>query len=242
MRSILLVDDSGLFREIAEKIERRTHCKLLHAGNGGEALAVARREQPDLIFVDAEMADMTGIDVCRVLKADSRFAHTPILVVSGREGIAEDGRRAGAAACLPKPVDETEIFEAIRTYLQVSPRDTARRSVGWGVTFWRDGTQHEGTLRDLSRGGFFIRTSVRQPVGARLEVSFDVPGDNPGRTVVAEAIVVRIGREPDSGLGCRFFRITAGPRAHLEECLRILESSEGGRPRRARGESERRKG
>jgi hypothetical protein len=60
-------------------------------------------------------------------------------------------------------------------------------------------------------------------VGARLEVSFDVPGDAPGRTVVAEALVVRMSPEPDRGLGCRFFRITAGSRASLEECLLPLD-------------------
>jgi hypothetical protein len=42
------------------------------------------------------------------------------------------------------------------------------------------------------------------------------------RTVVGEAMVVRTGREPDRGLGCRFFRIAAGSRQSLEECLRLL--------------------
>jgi hypothetical protein len=40
--------------------------------------------------------------------------------------------------------------------------------------------------------------------------------------VVAEAIVVRPGRETDRGLGCRFFQLSATSRAYLEECLRIL--------------------
>ena len=56
-----------------------------------------------------------------------------------------------------------------------------------------------------------------------LEVSFDVPETCPGRTVVAEALVVRMSQEPDRGLGCRFFRITAGSRAYLEECLLLLD-------------------
>ncbi len=224
MHSILLVDDTGLFQAIGETLERRTHCRLLTAGNGSEALNVARREKPDLIFLDAEMSGMTGIDVCRVLKADSHFARTPIVVVSSSETAEEEGRRAGADGCLPKPFEEAAIFDSIRKYLRLSPRDGARASVGWPVTFWRDGLQNNGTLRDLSLGGFFIRTPVRQPIGARLEISFDVPGRRPGSTVVAEAIVVRLASEPDRGLGCRFFRITAGPRTHLEECLRMLES------------------
>jgi CheY-like chemotaxis protein len=232
MNSILLVDDSGLFRAVTDKIQRRTHCRLLLAGNGSEALAVARRAQPDLIFVDGDMKDMSGIDVSRVLKADPPFAHTPIVVVSEREPSPEESRRAAAAAWLTKPLDENAIFDCIRRFLQVSPRDAERSSVGWPITFWRDGTQHEGALRDLSRGGFYIRTPVRQPVGARLEISFEVPGEKAGRTVVGEAIVVRIGQEPDRGLGCRFFRLTAGPRAVLDECLRTLESETAAGERR----------
>lgn len=223
MPSILLVDDSGLFRAIAEKIERRTHCHLFSAGTGGEALGVVRKERPDLVFLDADMKGMTGFDICRVIKADSHFSRTPVVVISDQPGAEEDARRAGADECLPKPLNDTSIFDSIRKHLRLFPRDDARAAAGWSVTFWRDGVQNSGTLRDLSRGGFFIRTAVRQPVGARLEVSFDVPGDAPDRTVVAEALVVRMGADADRGLGCRFFRITAGSRAHLEECLQLLE-------------------
>jgi CheY-like chemotaxis protein len=223
VHAILLVDDTGLFREIAAKIEARIPCRLLTAGNGSEALNVARRERPDLIYLDAEMTGMTGIDVCRVLKADSHFSRTPVLVVSGSSRPEEEIRRAGADAWLTKPLEEAAFFESIRRHLRLTPRAGNRSAVGWPVTFWRDGLQHDGTLRDLSRGGFFIRTAVRQPVGARLEISFEVPVGKPGRTLVAEALVVRISSEPDQGLGCRFFRIAAGPKTHLEECLRMLE-------------------
>ena len=172
------------------------------------------------------MAGMTGVDVCRVLKADSHLGRTPVVVAAATDAAQHAAVRAGADACLVKPFDESAIFDALRRFLQLAPRDAARASVGWPVTFWRDGAQHEGTLRDLSRGGFFIRTAVRQPVGARLEISFEVPIERSARTVVAEAIVVRAGQDPDRGLGCRFFRITAGSRTHLEECLRIIESEE----------------
>jgi twitching motility two-component system response regulator PilG len=225
MPSILLVDDSGLFEGTAEKIEHRTRCRVLTAGSGGEALSAVRRERPDLVFLNAELAGMTGFDVCRVLKADSHFSRTPIVVLSEKPGAPEDARRAGADECLPKPFDEAAIFDSIRKHLHLFPRDDERTAAGWAVTFWRDGVQHRGRLRDLSRGGFFIRTLVRQPVGARLEISFDAPGDQPS-TVVAEALVVRLGQEPDEGLGCRFFRITVGSRASLEECLRSLEDDD----------------
>jgi two-component system cell cycle response regulator DivK len=228
MHAILLVDDSGLFQEMGAKIESRVPCRLLTASSGSQALAVARKERPDLVCLDAEMSGMTGIDVCRVLKADSQLARTPVLIVSGHARTEEEIRRVGANGWLSKPLEETAFFDSVRRHLHLTPRTGARSAVGWPVTFWRDGVQHDGTLRDLSRGGFFIRTAVRQPVGARLEISFEVPSGKPGRTVVAEAIIVRTAPDPERGLGCRFFRITAGPRAHLEDCLRMLEGGAGG--------------
>jgi len=224
LSAVLLIDDSGLFAAAAEEIERRTQCRSLRATAGSEAIAMARRERPDIIFVDAEMSGMTGIDICRVLKADSQLSRISVIVASGDEAASNAAQRAGADACLLKPFDQSAIFDALRRFLQLSPRDAARAAVEWPVTFWRDGGQHEGTLRDLSRGGFFIRTLVRQPVGARLEVSFEIPVQRAARTIVAEAIVVRLGQDPDRGLGCRFFRITAGSRGHLEECLAVLEA------------------
>jgi len=223
MRSILLADNSGLLEEISDRIERRTRCRLLSAAGGPQALEVARQRRPDMIILDAGLAGMSGFDVCRALKADSRFAQTPIVILSDSPEAPKSGRRAGADEILPGPVDEAAIFDSVRRHLGVFPRDGERAAVGWSVTFWRDGVQHGGTLRDLSRGGFFIRTPLRQPVGARLEVSFDLPADSSGKTVVAEALVVRNGREPNRGLGCRFFRITVGSRASLEECLELLE-------------------
>ena len=222
MPSILLVDDSGLFREIGRKVQDELSYKVVTASSGGEALTVARRESPDLIFLDAEMSGMTGVDVCRVLKADSRFARTPVLIASNDPKAEADGRRAGADGWLIKPLEEATLLESIRRRLRLTPRDGNRAAAGWSVTFWRDGVQHDGMLRDLSRGGFFIRTAVPHPVGARLEVSFDIPG-RPGRTIVGEAIVVRVTQEPELGLGCRFFQISAPARGHLEECLKVLE-------------------
>lgn len=221
MASILLVDDSGLFRGAAEEVLRRTGCDTLSASSGTEALDVARRSRPQMIVVKASMARMTGLDLCRVLKADPAFAKTPIAVVA-LPGTEEEARRAGADAVLPLPLDPEAFFAVIRRYLQVVPREEARAAVEWSITFWRDGVQYSGTIRDLSRGGFFVKTAARQPVGARLDVSFDVPVENGVRTIVAEAIVVRAGRDAELGLGCRFFQLSAASRQNLEECLRIL--------------------
>ncbi|MFY9550418.1 MAG: response regulator, partial [Thermoanaerobaculia bacterium] len=103
MPSILLVDDTGLFRGAAEKVVRRTGCETLFASGGTEALDLARRERPSMIVVSAGMKGMTGVDLCRVLKADPAFARTPIVLLAqaGAEGAAA---KAGADATLSLPL------------------------------------------------------------------------------------------------------------------------------------------
>jgi len=225
MTSILLVDDSGRFRPAAEEALRHSGCEVRVAAGGTEALDLARRERPALIVVSAAMEGMTGVDLCRVLKADPLSSRTPI-IVAVEPGGEEAAMRAGADAVVPLPLDSQAFLGVLRRFLQVMPREEARSAVGWSVTFWRDGLQHTGTIRDLSRGGFFVRTNSRQPLGARIEVSFDVPVEHGVRTVVAEAIVMRVGKDVDRGLGCRFFQLSATSKAHLEECLRILALGE----------------
>lgn len=224
MNSVLLVDDGGLFREAREAIRRRTPCRLLTASSGPEALAVARQEKPDVVFVDAELSGMSGVDVCRVLKADPRLARTPVVLVTDEDGT--DVRRAAPDGVLPRDFDDAAFLGTLRRYLRLFPRSNERSPVQWPVRFWRDGAEYSGSIRDLSRGGFFVRTSEPLPVGARIEVSFEIPGESAEKNVVAEAIVVRVAPEPDRGVGCRFFRLTEGSRAHLEECLKLLSLAE----------------
>ena len=225
MPSILLVDDSGLFGSVASEVLKRTGCEALSAKGGTEALDVVRRERPSMLVVRAGMKGMTGTDLCRVLKADPAFSRMPIAVVAP-PALRDAAAHAGADAVLPEPLEPEALFGAIRRFLQVMPREEARSAVEWSITFWREGVQHAGTIRDLSRGGFFVRTPVLQPIGARLEVSFDVPVEHGVRNVVAEALVVRVNRNPDPGLGCRFFQLSASSRGYLEECLRILALGE----------------
>ena len=229
MPSILLVDDSGLFRGAASEIAKRTGCQALTATGGTEALDIVRNERPQMLIVREGMRGMTGLDLCRVLKADPAFSRMPIVLVAP-PGTQQAATHAGADAVLAEPLNLEEVFAAVRRFLQVMPREEARSAVEWSITFWREGAQHSGTIRDLSRGGFFVRTPVHQPVGARLEVSFDVPVEHGVRNVVAEAIVVRVSRAPDPGLGCRFFQLSASSRSHLEECLRILALGETAPP------------
>ena len=176
MPFILLVDDSGLFRGAGEEVLKRdglrdAHGLQRHRG----ARRRAAREAPDDRRRRRGSRRMTGYDLCRVLKADPAFARTPI--VDRRAGGLRRGRaprRRGRRRCRCRSIRRRSSARSGGS-CRSSPAKRPARPWSGPITFWRDGMQHGGTIRDLSRGGFFVRTTARQPIGARIDVSFEVP-------------------------------------------------------------------
>ncbi len=66
---------------------------------------------------------------------------------------------------------------------------------------------------------FFVASADPQPVGARLEISFSLPGDHSGKLITAEAMVVRRSDRDPKGFACRFFQISTSARLYVEEFL-----------------------
>ena len=80
-RVLLVDDDEGLRRVVAVTLGE-DEFDLLFAGDGEEAVAVARRYHPQLILLDVSMPRMSGFDVCRTLKSDPSTADIKIIMLS----------------------------------------------------------------------------------------------------------------------------------------------------------------
>lgn len=93
---------------------------LVVASNGMEALVKAEENDPDLILVDIQMPVMDGLEATRRLRADSRFASTPIIALTAlaMPGDREKCIQAGANDYLSKPVRLKELAEKIEKLLQ----------------------------------------------------------------------------------------------------------------------------
>ena len=80
---ILLADDEeGVLELLVAALESDDRCQILLAHDGDEALDVAKRERPGLIFLDVMMPKRSGIQVCRELKRDPELAPTIVVMLS----------------------------------------------------------------------------------------------------------------------------------------------------------------
>jgi CheY-like chemotaxis protein len=115
----LVADDSTVSRRILASLLESAGLKVITATGGLEAIAVAGRHLPDVIFMDVKMADLDGFSATRRLAADDKTAHIPVIAVtaSALGDTRQAAHDAGCAAYLAKPVRAEAVFAALQTHL-----------------------------------------------------------------------------------------------------------------------------
>jgi PAS domain S-box-containing protein len=113
---VLYIEDNRSNVRLMERLlERRPGVRLIHAGDGHAGLATAREKQPDLIFLDLHLPDMSGEDVLHHLWQDPGLRAIPVAVLSA-DATADQGRRlkaSGAVAYLTKPLEIRDVLRLI---------------------------------------------------------------------------------------------------------------------------------
>ena len=118
-KRILVAEDDPDNRSIVVKVLTLEGYETLEAADGRSALALVRRERPDLIVMDLGMPGMDGWEASRRLKADPQTADIPIIALTAfaLRGDEERAREAGCDDYLPKPCRPKTIREAVARLL-----------------------------------------------------------------------------------------------------------------------------
>ena len=115
-RGVLVVDDDPFIRKlIATTLEDVSEFVLHEAADGLEALEVAARESPVLVFLDVDMPRLNGIDTCRRLREDDAGAAVTIVMLTAAHGdsVESDAEQAGADLFLTKPFSPLDLLRLV---------------------------------------------------------------------------------------------------------------------------------
>ena len=223
-RSILVVDDDRKMVELLRVYLEKDEYQVLVAFDGKQALEIARRLHPALIILDLMLPKVDGMEVCRILRAESRV---PIIMLTARttEGDKLAGLDLGADDYIVKPFSPRELMARMRAVLRrtIDEKQSGPSLLAYGdlaVDFLRREVTVYGTSVHLTPKEFrLLELLIRQPgrVFSRLDLLEDAFGyDYAGleRTVDVHIMNLRKKIEPDPdnpryvqtvyGIGYRF--------------------------------------
>ena len=120
-RTILVVDDETTLREtLVEALEHEGY-RALPAADGREALARFRADRPDLVLLDLMLPELSGVEVCRIIRAESGV---PIIMLTAKDAEVDKvvGLELGADDYVTKPFSPRELVARVRAVLRRSER------------------------------------------------------------------------------------------------------------------------
>ena len=119
MAKVLIADDQTNMRQLVRRTLETGRFEIFEAPDGDSALAVARREQPDLVFLDWTMPGLPGVEVCRALRDDPRFDGMRIVMLTARSqpDDRDTAHEVGADDYITKPFSPIQLLEKVRDVL-----------------------------------------------------------------------------------------------------------------------------
>ena len=226
-KTILIIEDDAASRQVVRLAMQGETYTLVEATTGDEGLEMARSEDPDLILLDINMPGMSGLDVCRKLRAEGSLV--PIIMLTGKADTIDKvvGLEVGADDYVTKPFEVRELMARIGAHLRrgeatagVVPNKTRYEFPGLTIDLsrrqvWRDNDEVSLTVTEFNV--LALLASRPGQVFSRSDLLRDVWGyevDIETRTVDAHVYRLRKKIEVDSehprfihsvpGIGYRF--------------------------------------
>lgn len=115
---VLVIDDSNTIRRSAEIFLKQGGHDVMLAEDGFDALSKVNDYLPHLIFCDILMPRLDGYQTCAIIKRNDKFANTPIVMLSSKDGVFDKarGRMVGSQEYLTKPFTKDQLLQAVLQY------------------------------------------------------------------------------------------------------------------------------
>ena len=115
---IVVAEDHEDIRFMLQRALERAGHRVVVAADGAAALDAVRKHRPDVVVTDVDMPHMTGLDLCRAIRADERLRHIPVVLASGSLLPGDDrATEVGASATLLKPFLPAQLLACVADLL-----------------------------------------------------------------------------------------------------------------------------
>ena len=118
-KTVLIVEDNELNMKLFHDLLEAHGYRTLQSRNGFDAMEIARADRPDLILMDIQLPEVSGLEVTKWLKEDDELKSIPVIAVTAfaMKGDEERIRQGGCEAYISKPISVTKFLETVRSYL-----------------------------------------------------------------------------------------------------------------------------
>ncbi|MBY6127164.1 response regulator [Qipengyuania aquimaris] len=118
-KRILVVEDNDLNRKLFCDVLKASGYEVVPVSDGSNVVATAKKFHPELVIMDIQLPNISGVDLITQLKADAEFDEVPVLAVTAYAGKGDEERirDAGAQDYLAKPVSIGPFMAAVRKLL-----------------------------------------------------------------------------------------------------------------------------
>ncbi|WP_298423971.1 response regulator [Rhodoblastus sp.] len=118
-KTVLIVEDNELNMKLFNDLLEAHGYATVQTKSGVEAVGLARQHRPNLILMDIQLPEVSGLQVTQWLKDDPDLAHIPVVAITAfaMKGDEEKIRQGGCEAYLSKPISVVKFLETVRNYI-----------------------------------------------------------------------------------------------------------------------------
>ena len=118
-KTVLVVEDNELNMKLFHDLLEAHGIGTIKTRDGKDVMELARKNKPDLILMDIQLPEVSGLDVTRWLKDDAELKHIPVIAVTAfaMKGDEQKIREGGCEDYISKPISVTHFMEVINKYL-----------------------------------------------------------------------------------------------------------------------------